>query len=123
MAPKTSSSGVKNRPEGLEELSKRETPIDRREMLKLMALGAGAREILRMVLGRGMGMVLVGFLAGGVLAAFAARALAGVLFVSPLDPVSFGVTLLVLFATAALANFIPANRAARVDPAVALRGE
>ncbi len=87
------------------------------------ALGAQRLSMVTMVLRKGMVMVSVGFLVGAGLAVFAARALASVLFVSPFDLASFGVTLLVLGGTAALANFIPANRAAGVDPAVALKGE
>lgn len=94
-----------------------------REMGIRKALGAEAGSMVGMVLRRGMAMVGAGFLLGSALAVFAAQALTSVLFVSPFDPTSFGVTLLVLGSTAAVANFIPANRAARVDPTVALRGE
>jgi ABC-type antimicrobial peptide transport system permease subunit len=76
-----------------------------------------------MVLRQGMAMVGVGFLVGAVLAALAARVLSSVLYVSPFDLPSFGITLLFLGGAAALANLIPAHRAARVDPAIALRGE
>jgi len=87
------------------------------------ALGAERLSMVTMVLRKGMVMVAVGFLVGAALAVLAARALASALYVSPFDPTSLAVTLLVLGVTAALANVIPANRAARVDPAVALKGE
>lgn len=57
------------------------------------------------------------------MAVLAAQALSRVLYVSPMDLPSFAATLLVLGTTALLANLIPASRAARVDPAVALRAE
>ena len=94
-----------------------------RELGIRKALGAQRGSMVALVLGRGMSMVGVGFLAGAGLAVLAARALSSVLYVSPFDAASFGVTLLVLGGTAFLANFLPANRAAGVDPAVALKGE
>jgi ABC-type antimicrobial peptide transport system permease subunit len=70
-----------------------------------------------------MGLVGIGFLVGAGLAAAAAQVLSGVLYVTPFDLPSFGVTLLILGCTAALANLIPARRASRVDPARSLRAE
>ncbi len=87
------------------------------------AVGAEARSVVVLVLRQGMVLVGVGFLAGAVLAGFSARVLSSVLFVDPFDLPSFGLTLLILGGVAALANFIPAQKAARVDPAVALRSE
>ena len=87
------------------------------------ALGAETSSLIGMVLGRGMTMVGIGFLIGAALAFFAAGFLSSVLFVPAFDPVSFGVTLILLGAVAALANLIPARRASMVDPAVALRAE
>jgi predicted permease len=87
------------------------------------ALGAESGTLVKMVLRRGMLMAGVGFALGAVLAALAARVLSGVLFVSPFDPTSFGVTLVVLGGTAILANLVPAYRASRVDPVTALKAE
>jgi len=87
------------------------------------ALGAESRVLVAMVLGRGMGMVGIGFALGAGLAFFAAQVLSSVLFVSPLDLPSFGITLLILTAMAALANILPAHRASQVDPGMALRSE
>lgn len=87
------------------------------------ALGAKTAAVLGLVMGRGMALVLVGGVFGAALAAAGARLLSSVLFVGAFDPVSFGVAFLMLAAVAALANWVPAQRAARVDPMVVLRGE
>lgn len=87
------------------------------------ALGAESRSVVAMVFRRGMLMVAVGFAVGSVLAGFAAQVLSSVLFVGAFDIPSFGVTLAALLGVAAVANFIPAHRASRVDPAIALRSE
>jgi len=87
------------------------------------ALGAENRSVVTMVLRQGMLMVAVGFLVGSVLAGFGARVLSSVLFVGAFDVASYGVTLGVLAGVAMLANFVPAHRASRVDPAVALKFE
>jgi predicted permease len=89
-----------------------------------MALGAERAAVLWMVLRESLGMVVVGA-AAGLAAAFAStRLLANLLYaVSPTDPLAFGVAAGVLLAVAALAAYIPARRAARVDPMVALRYE
>jgi predicted permease len=94
-----------------------------REMGIRKALGAEAGSLVTMVMRRGMLLVLSGFLIGAVLAGFAAQVLSSVLFVSPLDVPSFAVTFFALGGIAAVANFVPAQRASRVDPAVALRSE
>ena len=88
------------------------------------ALGAGAGEVLRMVVGSAMALALAG-LALGLLAALAlTRVLAGLLHgVSATDPLTFAGVALLLTAVALLASFIPARRAARVDPMIALREE
>jgi predicted permease len=85
------------------------------------ALGAGAGQVVGMVLGQGMMLVGIGGAIGLALAAVASRALSAVLFVPPFDPVSFLAAFGVLGAVAALANGIPAWRASRVDAMVALR--
>jgi predicted permease len=87
------------------------------------ALGARTSEVTGMVLRQGLTLVGAGAVIGAVLAVLGARALSAVLFVDALDPLSFGVALGVLAAVAVLANWIPAQRASAVEPAVALRSE
>jgi len=85
------------------------------------ALGARPGQLLGMVLGEGMVLVMIGGVVGVALAAAAAQVLSSVLFVGPFDTVSFAVAFGVLAFVALLANAVPARRAARVDPMVALR--
>ncbi len=89
-----------------------------------MALGADRREVLAMVLGGAMKMALFGIATGAVAAMAATRALKSLLFgVSASDPLTFGAVSLVLVLVALLASYIPARRATRVDPMIALRYE
>ena len=89
-----------------------------------VALGAGRRELTRLVLGHGMLLALAGIAIGLAAAAGLARLVANMLFeVRPTDPVSFVAVPAILGAVAFLANYIPARRAARVDAIVALRHE
>jgi predicted permease len=89
-----------------------------------MALGATRAEVGRLVTIQGLAPVLAGLAVGLVGAAWAARLVSGLLFhVHSLDPLAFGGTTLVLLASAALACLIPATRATRVDPLIALRYE
>jgi predicted permease len=94
-----------------------------REIAIRKALGADSTTILTMVLRRGMLLVAVGGVLGAILAGAGARLLASVLFVGAFDPASFGAAFLVLAGVAALAHWVPGRRAARLDPAVILRGE
>jgi ABC-type antimicrobial peptide transport system permease subunit len=87
------------------------------------ALGAETGMIMGMVLKRGMALVLVGTLIGAALAAVSARALSAVLFVGAFDLVSFVSGCGVLAIIAALANWIPAQRASRIPPIVAMKAE
>ena len=95
-----------------------------REIGIRMALGAQSTSVLRLVLGQGMRLVIVG-LALGLAGAFAAtRILTSFLFeVKSADPATFITTLVVLFCAALVANYLPARRATRVDPMVALHHE
>jgi putative ABC transport system permease protein len=89
-----------------------------------VALGAGRKELTRLVVGQGMLLALAGVAIGLAAAAGLARLVANMLFeVRPTDPVSFAAVPLILGAVTFLANYIPARRAARVDAIVALRHE
>lgn len=95
-----------------------------REIGIRMALGATLRDVLRLIVGDGMRMVIIG-LALGLAGAFAlTRVFANLLLgVGTTDPLTFAGVAILLFATAMLACLIPARRATRVDPIVALRQE
>ncbi len=89
-----------------------------------MALGAESRDVLKMVLSRSLVMIAIGVAAGLLISFVGARAIASLLVgVSPSDPVTFGAVMLLLLGVALLACLIPAYRATRVDPLVALRYE
>lgn len=89
-----------------------------------MSLGAQTRDILSMVLRGGMVLTVLGLIIGLPIAFFLARALAAVLFgVDAADPFSFIGLPLILTAVAALACYLPARRAANLDPLKALRYE
>jgi len=89
-----------------------------------LALGAHTRDVIRMVLHRGMTVAGAGLLAGLALAAATARLLRFLLFdVAPLDPLTFVAVAALVGAVALLANWLPARRTARVDPLEALRAE
>jgi putative ABC transport system permease protein len=95
-----------------------------REFGVRIALGADRRAILRDVLGRAIRLASIGIVGGAVLAACAAQGLSALLLdVSPFDPLTYGLVAIVLTSVCALASFIPARRATRVDPIVALRAE
>jgi putative ABC transport system permease protein len=96
----------------------------RREIGVRMALGAARRDVLRLVVGHAMFMTLIG-VAIGLGAAFAlTRVMSTLLFgVSATDPVTFGLIALLLVAVALLAALVPARRATKVDPIIALRCE
>jgi putative ABC transport system permease protein len=95
-----------------------------REIGVRMALGARPAQALALIARESLYVVGAGLLLGLCGALAAARSFAGLLFgVGPADPLALLAALLVLGAVAALATLLPARRAARVDPAVALRAE
>ena len=95
-----------------------------RELGLRAALGARPAQILRMVIGRGLRLVVAGGIAGCVAAIALAQVLSSQLFeVSAFDPATLLTTALTLGAVALLASYIPAWRATRVDPMTALRSE
>jgi putative ABC transport system permease protein len=87
-----------------------------------VAFGARARNILGSILGRGLVVIGIGMAVGLALSVGATRIISGYLYgVTPTDPVTFGVALLMLFVVACLACFVPARRALKVDPLVAMQ--
>jgi len=95
-----------------------------REFGVRMALGAQRADVFRMVLANGLLLALVGLALGLAGALGLTRVLLSFLFgVSPTDPITFAGVALLIAAVAALASFLPARRATRVDPLVALRHE
>jgi hypothetical protein len=89
-----------------------------------IALGAAPPQVARMVLGDSLGLVLIGIIAGLPGAYGVARLLRGTLFQMPaIDPLSTGFALSTLILVATIAAWLPARRAARIDPIAALREE
>jgi putative ABC transport system permease protein len=89
-----------------------------------VAMGATTGQILRLIIGNGMFLTILGILIGMPIAIALATSLSSLFFgVSSKDPISFVVLPLTLAAVALLASYIPARRALRVDPLVALRYE
>jgi predicted permease len=95
-----------------------------REFGVRMVLGAQGGDVSRLVIRQGLLLGGLGVLAGTVAAFALTRLMAALLFgVSPLDPVTYGAVAMILLAIAALASYLPARRAAAVDPLEALRRE
>ena len=95
-----------------------------REIGIRMALGAGRAAVVGLVMRQGLALTAVGVVIGAVLSALAAKAVSGALYgIGYLDPVTWIGAIVTLFGVAALANAVPARRAAIVDPSAALRAE
>jgi ABC-type antimicrobial peptide transport system permease subunit len=89
-----------------------------------MALGAQRSNVLRMILGNGISLAITGVVIGMVAALVAAPLMRGLLNgVNPRDPMTFVAIALILLTATSVASWIPARRATRVDPNVALRCE
>ncbi len=95
-----------------------------KEMGVRMALGAQGPDVLRLIVRQGVVQLGVGLVLGLALAIFLSRGMGVLLFgVEPLDPLTFLLIIVVLSVTGLLASFIPAQRATRVDPVIALKYE
>lgn len=89
-----------------------------------IALGAKPKRILQMVIGEGLLIAVAGAACGVAIAMALARFIEPLLFhVSPRDPLTFALVSLVLIVISALASALPARRATRVDPVIALRAD
>jgi predicted permease len=92
-----------------------------RELGLRMALGAGVKDLLRLVMSRGLRLTAAGIVIGIVAAVMLTRLMADLLYkVSPRDPIVFGTAFIILIVVAFIACFVPAWRATRVDPVQAL---
>jgi len=95
-----------------------------REVGIRMALGARQGQVVQLVLGRGLRVIAVAIAVGTIAAAVAARLLQSQLYgVGAADPVTFIAVAVLLTIVALVATYIPARRAARIDPMIALRSE
>jgi ABC-type antimicrobial peptide transport system permease subunit len=95
-----------------------------REIGIRVALGAGSREVVGMVVGQGLGPVLAGVVLGLAAAAAGGRVLRSLLYeVEPLDPLTFVLVPLLLLVVALLATALPAKMATRISPTEAMRVE
>jgi putative ABC transport system permease protein len=95
-----------------------------REIGIRMALGAHAGAVVRLITRQGMHWTVIGLALGLGVALGAARLIAGFLYgIGPTDPITFGAITLLLTTTAFVACYVPARRASRLDPLVALRDE
>jgi len=89
-----------------------------------MALGAGRADVVRLILGQGVVLAVIGSICGLAISFFLTRLIVKLLFeVKPTDLLTFVIATLVLLVSAVLASYLPARRATKVDPLVALRFE
>ena len=89
-----------------------------------MAIGAGRKDVLRMILRQGSVLTVAGVALGAVSALFLTRLMTSLLYgVRPTDPSTFLLVSLTVIAAATVATYIPSSRATRVDPTVALKCE
>ena len=96
----------------------------RRELGIRMALGAAHGDVMGMVLKRGLVLAAAGAAIGSLAAIALARVMGDLLFgISPADPLTYGSVVLFLFVVAMIACYLPARRATRVDPTIAMRAE
>ncbi len=96
----------------------------RREIGIRLALGAPPGELSRMFIRYGLTLAAIGAVIGVAVAGGLTRLMKALLFgISPLDPLTYGAVTVVLVAAAALASYLPARRAAAVDPVETLRAE
>ena len=92
-----------------------------RELGLRMALGAGVKDLLGMVMSRGVRLTAAGIVIGAVAAVMLTRLIGNLLYkVSPRDPIAFGTAFVILIVVALIACFLPAWRATRIDPVQAL---
>jgi macrolide transport system ATP-binding/permease protein len=95
-----------------------------RELGLRMALGAGVKDLLGLVMSRGVRLIAAGIVIGAVAAVMLTRLMGNLLYkVSPRDPIAFGSALVVITIASLAACFLPAWRATRIDPAQALRDQ
>jgi ABC-type antimicrobial peptide transport system permease subunit len=89
-----------------------------------VALGATGDRITRMVIGEGLALTAAGIVLGMIGAIAMGEVVSSLLFgITPRDPLTLGVVVITLAAIATLASWLPARRAARVDPLIAMRGD
>jgi len=89
-----------------------------------LALGAEKRDILKMVLRQGLGLAIAGAVVGLAGSVMVSHLITGLLYgVKPTDPATFGAVAVILMSVALIACYVPARRAMRVDPMIALRHE
>ena len=89
-----------------------------------IALGAQSRDVMRLIVGQGLWLAVVGVMIGIGAALLLTRAIKSLLFgVSPTDPLTYLAISILLLLTALVASLIPARRATKVDPLIALRSE
>jgi putative ABC transport system permease protein len=93
-----------------------------RELGLRMALGAGVKDLVRLVLTRGLRLTIAGIVIGAGVALLLTRLMGNLLYkVSPRDPTAFGLAVVILMIVALIACLLPARRATRIDPVRALR--